>query len=113
MYKTFSEHLMHYFANTGPSSQGYGFSSVHVWMWELDYRESQVPKNWCFWTEVLDLLAVQGTLKSLLQHQHDSSKASILQHSAFFMVQLSHPHMVTRKTVALTRRTFVCNVCAF
>ena len=49
----------------------------------------------------LDLLAVQGPLKSLLQHQ--SSKASILQHSAFFMVQLSHPYMTTRKTIALTR----------
>ena len=53
----------------------------------------------------LDLLAVQGTLKSLLQHH--SSKASILQHSAFFIVQLSHPYMTTRKTVALTRWTFV------
>ena len=56
----------------------------------------------------LDLLAVQGTLKSLLQHH--SSKASILQCSAFFMVQLSHPYMTTRKTIALTRRTFVGKV---
>ena len=53
----------------------------------------------------LDLLAVQGTLKSLLQHH--SSKASILQHSAFFTIQLSHPYMTTGKTIALTRRTFV------
>ena len=53
----------------------------------------------------LDLLAVQGTLKSLLQHHN--SKISILQHSAFFIVQLSHPHMTSRKTIALTRRTFV------
>ena len=53
----------------------------------------------------LDLLAVQGTLKSLLQHH--SSKASILQHSAFFIVQLSHPNMTTGKTIALTRRAFV------
>ena len=53
----------------------------------------------------LDLLAVQGTLKSLLQHH--SSKASILQRSAFFMVQLSNPYMTTGKTTALTRRTFV------
>ena len=52
-----------------------------------------------------DLLAVQGTLKSLLQHH--SSKASILRHSAFFMVQLSHPYMTTGKTIALTRWTFV------
>ena len=56
----------------------------------------------------MDLLAVQGTLKSLLQHH--SSKASILQHSAFFMVQLSHPHMTTRKTIALTRWNFVGKV---
>ena len=53
----------------------------------------------------LDLLAIQGTLKSLLQHH--SSKASILQCSAFFVVQLSHPYMTTGKTIALTRQTFV------
>ena len=56
----------------------------------------------------MDLLAVQGTLKSLLQHH--SSKASILQHSAFFTVQLSHPYMTTGKIIALTRRTFVGKV---
>ena len=56
----------------------------------------------------LDLLAVQGTLKSLLQHH--SSKASILWHSAFFMVQLSHPYMTTGKTIALTICTFVGKV---
>ena len=56
----------------------------------------------------LDLLAVQGTLKSLLQHH--SSKASILQLSAFFMVQLSHPYMTTGKTIVLTRWTFVSKV---
>ena len=56
----------------------------------------------------LDLLAVQGTLNSLLQHH--SSKASILQHSAFFIVQLSHPYMATGKTIALTRWTFVGKV---
>ena len=56
----------------------------------------------------LDLLVVQGTLKSFLQHH--SSKASILQHSAFFIVQLSHPYMTTGKTIALTRRTFVGKV---
>ena len=56
----------------------------------------------------LDLLAVQGTLKSVLQHH--SSKASILRHSAFFMVQLSHPYMTTGKTIALTRWTFVSKV---
>ena len=56
----------------------------------------------------LDLLAVQETLKSLLQHH--SAKASILRHSAFFTVQLSHPYMTTGKTIALTRRTFVGKV---
>ena len=56
----------------------------------------------------LDLLAVQGTLKSLLQH--DSSKASVLQRSAFFMVQLSHPYMTPGKTIALTIQTFVAKV---
>ena len=56
----------------------------------------------------LDLLAVQGILKSLLQHH--SSKASIVHCSAFFIVQLSHPHMISGKTIALTRRTFVGKV---
>ena len=59
----------------------------------------------------LNLLAVQGTLKGLLQHH--SSKASILWHSVFFMVQLSHPYMTTGKTMALTRWTFLSNVSAF
>ena len=61
-----------------------------------------------FRNDWLDLLAVQGTLKSLLQHH--SSKASILLHSASFMIQLSHPYMTTGKTIALTRRTFVGKV---
>ena len=59
----------------------------------------------------LDLLAVHGTLKSLLQYR--SSKASILRHSAFFMVQLSHPYMTTGKTIAWTRWTFVGGVADF
>ena len=58
-----------------------------------------------FRMDLLDLIAVQGTLKSLLQHH--SSKASILQCSAFFTVQISHPHRTTVKTIALTRQTFV------
>ena len=61
-----------------------------------------------FRVDWLDLLAVQGTLKSLLQHH--SSKASILWHSAFFVVQLSHPYMTTGKTIGLTRWTFVGKV---
>ena len=71
------------------------------------------PSNECsglisFRTDWFDLLAVHGTLKSLLQHH--SSKASILWHSAFFMVQLSHPYMTTGKTIALTIQTFVSKV---
>ena len=44
----------HYFANKGPCSQSYGFSSSHIWMWELDHKESWAPKTWCFWTVVLE-----------------------------------------------------------
>ena len=69
---------------------------------------SEHPGLISFRMDWLDLLAVQGTLKSLLQHH--SSKASILQHSAFFIVQVSHPYMTTGKTIALTRRTFVGKV---
>ena len=48
------EKQRHHFANKGPSSQSYGFSSSHVWRWELDHKEGWVPKNWCFWTMVLE-----------------------------------------------------------
>ena len=68
----------------------------------------EIPGLISFRMDWLDLLAVQRTLKSLLQHH--SSKPSILQHSAFFTVQLSHPYMTTGKTIALTRRTFVGKV---
>ena len=61
-----------------------------------------------FRVDWFDLLAILGTLKSLLQHHH--SKASVLWRSAFFIVQLSHPYMTTRKTIALTRQTFVGKV---
>ena len=71
--------------------------------------ESVLPMNIqgliSFGIDWFDLLAVQGTFRSLLQNQ--SSKASILQHSAFFIVQLSHPYMTTGKTIALTRWIFV------
>ena len=56
-YDQYRQHIKkqrHYFANKGLSSQSYGFSSSHIWMWELDYKESWVPKNWCFWTVVLE-----------------------------------------------------------
>ena len=68
----------------------------------------QEPKSRSVWSGFPWLLAVLGALKSLLQHQ--SSKASILQHSAFFMVQLSHPYMTTGKTLVLTRQIFVSKV---
>ena len=68
----------------------------------------EIPGLISFIMDWLDLLAVQGTLKSLLQHH--SSKASILRRSAFFTVQLSHPYMTTGKTIALTRRTLVGKV---
>ena len=68
----------------------------------------EIPGLISFRMDWLDLLAVQGTLKSLLQHH--SSKASILRHSAFFTVQLSHPYMTTGKTIALTRWTLVGKV---
>ena len=76
--------------------------------WSFSFNISpskEHPRLISFRMDWLDLPAVQGTLKSLLQHH--SSKASILQHSAFFIVQLSHPYMTTGKTVALTRQTFV------
>ena len=68
----------------------------------------EIPGLISFRMDWLDLLAVQGTLKSLIQHH--SSKTSIHQHSAFFTVQLSHPYMTTGKTIALTRRTLVGKV---
>ena len=99
------------------------FPSIRVFSNESVLR-IRWPKHWSFSFSIspsneysglisfrmdwFDLLAVQGTRKSLLQHH--SSKASILQLSAFFMVHLSHPYMTTGKTIALTRRTFVSKV---
>ena len=89
-------------------------SSLHIrwpkyWSFSLSISPSnEHPGLISFRMDWLDLLAVQGTHKSLLQHH--SSKASILQSSAFFIVQLSHPYRTTGKTIALTRRTFVGKV---
>ena len=89
-------------------------STLHLrwpkyWSFSLSISPSkEIPGLISFRMDWLDLLAVQGTLKSLLQHH--SSKASILGRSAFFTVQLSHPYMTARKTIALTRRTFVGKV---
>ena len=82
--------------------------------WSFSFKISPTNEHLgliSFRMDWLDLLAVQGTLKSLLQHH--SSKASILQCSAFFVVQLSQPYMTTGKTIALTRQTFVDKVSAF
>ena len=78
------------------------------WSFSFSIIPSKEIPGLIFRMDRLDLLAVQGTLKSLLQHH--SSKASILQRSAFFTVQLSHPYMTTGKTIALTRRIFVGEV---
>ena len=78
------------------------------WSFSFSISPSSERPGLIFRMDRLDLLAVQGTLKSLLQHH--SLKASILQHSAFFIVQLSHPYMTTGKTIDLTRRTFVGKV---
>ena len=89
-------------------------SVLHIWWpkyWSFSFSISlsnEYSGLISFRMDWLDLLAVQGTLKSLFQHHN--SKTSILQHSAFFMVQLSHPYMTTGRTIALTRRTFVVKV---
>ena len=75
------------------------------WSFSFNIIPSKEIPGYIFRMDWLDLLAVQGALKSLLQHH--SSKASILLYSAFFTVQLSHPYMTTGKTIALTRRTLV------
>ena len=98
-----------------PSIRGFSSESVLRIRWPKywSFSFSISPSNEysgliSFRMDWLNLLAVQGTRKSLLQHH--SSKASILQHSAFFTVQLSHPYMTAGKTIALTRRTFVGKV---
>ena len=108
---------------SSPSPPALNFPSIRVFSnesalcircpkyWSFTFNIS--PSNWqpgliSFRMDWLDLLAVQGTLKSLLRHH--SSKASILQHSAFFVVQLSHPYVTTGKTITLMRRTFVGKV---
>ena len=95
-----------------PASESFPKSQLFAWGGQsigVSALASVLPMNMIsFSMDWLDLLAVQGTLKSLFQHH--SSKASVLWHSAFFTVQLSHPHMTTGKTIALTRRTFVGKV---
>ena len=95
-----------------PSFRVFSNESAHCIMWPKywSFSFNLSPSNEhsgliSFRMDWMDLLAVQGTLKSLLQHH--SSKASVLRCSVFFIVQLSHPYMTTGKTIALTRRTFV------
>ena len=88
-------------------------SALHIswpkyWNFSFSINPNEYSGLISFRIDWLDFLAVQGILKSLLQHH--SSKISILLHSAFFIVQLSHPYMTTRKTIALTRWTFVDKV---
>ena len=103
---------------SSPSPSTFNLSSIRVFSnesilhirWSKNWSFSISPSNEYsglifFKMDWLDLLAVQGTLKSLLQRH--SSKASILRHSAFFIVQLSHPYMATGKTIAFTTQTFV------
>ena len=87
----------------GSGGQGIG-TSVSASVLPVNIQDQLIS----FRMDWLDLLTVQGTLKSLFQHH--SSKASILRHSDFFTVQLSHPHVTTGKTIALTRWTFVSKV---
>ena len=96
-----------------PSLETFPVSQLFAWpkYWSFSFSiipSKDIPGLNSFRMDWLDLLAVQGTLKSL--HQHHSSKASILQCSAFFTVQLSHPYMTAGKTIALTRRTIVGRV---
>ena len=105
----FSSHLQH-----SPASGSFQMSQFFASGGQRSFSFNISPSNEhpeliSFKTDWLDLLVVQGTLKSLLQH-HNSKEASILQHSAFFAVQLSHPYMTTGKTIALTRQTFVDKV---
>ena len=104
--------------STFPSIMVFSNESVLCIRWPKywSFSFSIIPSNEysgliSFRMDWFDLLSVQGTLKSLLQHH--SSKTSILQCSAFFIVQLSHPYMTTGKTIALTRWTFVGNASAF
>ena len=98
----------HYFANKGLSSQGYGFSCSHVWMWELDYKESWAPKNWCFWTVVLE-----KTLENLLDCR-DSNQSILKENSPgcsleglILKLKLQHFGHLMRKTDSLEKTLMV------
>ena len=93
---------------TLPASQSFPMSQLFAWGSQSIIPSEEIAGLILFRMDWLDFLAVQGALRSLFQHH--SSKASVLRHSAFFTVQLSHPYMTTGKTIALTRWTFVDKV---
>ena len=99
------------FLMSRPFTSGFGVLDILPKYWSFSFSispSSEYSGLISFWKDWLDLLAVQATLKSLFQHH--SSKASVLQCLAFFIVQLSHPYMITGKTIPLTRQTFVGKV---
>ena len=106
------ENQRYYFANKGPYNQSYGFSSSHVWMWELDHEEGWTPINECFWIVVLLRCESLGLSKSPLQLH--VSEASVLWCSAVYGSTLTAIHDYW-KTIALTLQTFVrqSNISAF
>ena len=101
----------HYFANKGPSSQSYGFSSSHIWMWELDYKKSWVPKNWCFWTVVLEKTLESPLDYKEIQPVHPKGDQSWVCSLEGLMLKLKFPyfgHLMQRadsleKTLMLTK----------
>ena len=95
-------------ASVFPNESALRMRWLKYWSFSFNISHSKEHPGLIFRMDWLELFAVQGTLKSPLQHH--SSKASILRQSAFFTVQLSHPYMTTGKTIALTRRTFVGKV---
>ena len=108
----FSSHLQSFPASGSFQMSQLFASSAKYWSFSFNISPSNEHSGLIsFRMDWLDLLAVQQTLKTLLQHH--GSKASILRCSAFFIVQLSHSYMTTGKTIALTRQTFVGNVSAF
>ena len=86
------------FPKKGPSSQGYDFSSGHVWMWELDYKESRVPKNWCFWTVELEKTFDSPLNRKEIQpvHPNEISPESLLEGLMLKLELQSFGHLMQR-----------------
>ena len=92
----------HYFANKGPSSQGYGFSSNHVWMWELDYKEGWALKNWCFWTVVLEKTLESPSDCKEIQPVHPNSPGYSLE-GLMLKLKLQHFGHLMRRADSLEK----------